>query len=200
MRKLVVCITGGIASGKTQVSNLFAEYGCQIIDADIVAREVVAVDSPGWRLILKYFGTDILTDAGEINRQQLRQIVFRDDSLRKQLNAITHPLIQESIGQQVRAVSAGLLFLVIPLLTEDNRYPIIDRVLVVDVNPELQLKRLRQRDVTTLALAETMIASQITRQQRIHLADDIICNNQDLIKLALRSEVLHSFYGSLVRY
>lgn len=198
MHKLVVCITGGIASGKTQVSNIFAEQGCQIIDADIIAREVVAVDTSGWQQLVRCFGADILDESGEINRRRLRHIVFQDDSLRQQLNDITHPLIQERIRQQVQAISEGLLFLVIPLLNEDSRYPVIDRVLAIDVRPELQLKRLQQRDSVATALAESMIASQITRQQRINLANDVICNNQDLVELAQQTKQLHGFYNSLL--
>jgi len=197
-RKLVVCITGGIASGKTQVANLFAEQGCRIIDADIVAREVVAVDTPGWQQLVKLFGADILDDSGDINRRQLRHIVFQDDSLRQQLNNITHPLIQKSIGQQVQAVNSGLLFLVIPLLTEENRYSVIDRVLAVDVNPELQLERLQRRDSVSATLAKQMMASQINRPQRIKLADDVICNNQDLPGLARQVKLMYSFYISLI--
>lgn len=198
MQKMVIGITGGIASGKTQVSNTMYASGYQVVDADMVAREVVAVDTAGWQQVVDQFGAGILTDSGEINRRKLRHKVFQDDSLRKKLNAITHPLIQKEIQKRVQAFTTGLLVLVIPLLDERSRYAFIDRVLVVDVLPDIQLMRIQSRDNETKTSAECIVASQISRQQRMKLADDVISNNQSLERLESQSSLMLTFYRSLI--
>lgn len=199
MTQLVVALTGGIASGKTQVSNKLAELGAAIIDADLVARDVVTKDSAGWQAIHRRFGAKILQKNGEIDRRELRKIVFNDSNALSDLNDITHPLISTSIQSAINQNSEGLVIVVIPLLTKDNRHASFDRVLVVDVCQETQFQRLQKRDQINAQLAEQMLASQLSRQQRLCLADDVISNQSSLESLYDSVNLMYQFYVSLVR-
>lgn len=199
MTQLVVALTGGIASGKTQVSNRMADLGCSIIDADLLARDVVMKDSPGWQAIHQRFGAKILQENGEIDRRELREIVFNDTDALSDLNNITHPLISSSIQSAINQSSGDLVVVVIPLLTRDNRHASFKRVLVVDVCEEVQYQRLQKRDQISARLAKQMLASQLSRQQRLHLADDVISNQSTLQKLYESVDLMHQFYVSLIR-
>ncbi|MCW8870465.1 MAG: dephospho-CoA kinase [Proteobacteria bacterium] len=199
MTQLVVALTGGIASGKTQVSNKMAELGATIIDADLVARDVVMKDSPGWQAIYQRFGSKVLQDNGEIDRRELRKIVFNDAGALSDLNNITHPLISSSIHSAIIKNSDELVIVVIPLLTEDNRHTTFDRVLVVDVCEETQHQRLQKRDQINVQLAKQMMVSQLSSQLRLHLADDVISNQSTLQNLYDSVGLMYQFYVSLVR-
>jgi len=197
MAKLVVVLTGGIASGKTQISNKLAKLGCDIIDADLVARDVVMKGSSGWQAICERFGVAVLHGNGEINRRTLRELVFNDDNALADLNAITHPRITSSIKSAIEQSERNMVVVVIPLLTEHNRHAYFDRVLVVDVSHETQHRRLQQRDQISDQLIGKMLASQISRKQRLKLANDVISNQGTLQALNESVELMHGFYVSL---
>jgi dephospho-CoA kinase len=198
MSQLIVVLTGGIASGKTQVSQRMSELGCSVIDADQVARDVVEKNSAGWQAVIERFGPEILREDGEINRRVLRALVFNDSDALADLNAITHPLIQASIKSAINQDSNQLIVVVIPLLTQTNQQTYFDRVLVVDVNENTQRQRLQQRDQINDQLTEKMLASQISRTQRLILADDVISNQGTLQDLQKSVDLMFGFYTDLV--
>ena len=198
MDRLVVVLTGGVASGKTQVSNEMARLGWTVIDADLVARDVVIKGSEGWHEIVERFGETVLQPDGEINRRLLREMVFHDAVALSDLNAITHPLIAQSIKTSINQSVQKYLLVVIPLLTASNKHDDYNRVLVVDVAEDIQRQRLQQRDQMSHGLVDKMLASQISRQQRLKLADDVVSNQGTLQALRHSVALLHGFYVSLV--
>ncbi|MFK8013762.1 MAG: dephospho-CoA kinase [Marinicellaceae bacterium] len=190
-------LTGGIASGKSAVSRFFEELNCSVIDADIVAREVVEPGTDGLNLLKQTFGKNILTSSNTLDRLQLRKIVFNNAEKLSTLNSILHPLIQSSILAQVKNVKSHYCLIVIPLLCETSKYDWLDRILVVDVKTETQLERLLKRDNINQALANKMIESQCSREQRLKIADDVINNEQTLKELKKQVELLNRLYKNL---
>ena len=193
---ITVGLTGGIASGKSAASNKFADMGIPVIDADIIARDIVEPQSEGLKQLVNAFGQSIL-DGEKLDRSKLRAIVFNDSDKLKQINAILHPLIGHEIRKQVNAVKQHYCIVVIPLLCESSQYDWLDRILVVDVNKETQMSRLLKRDSITPTLANKMLDSQCSRQQRLEIADDILNNEKDLKQLYQHIESLHLLYKSL---
>ncbi len=194
-----VALTGGIASGKTFVSDQFATLGVTIIDADIVSREVVAPNSQGLDAIKNYFGSEVINSNGTLDRNLLRSIVFEDEQERQWLNNLLHPLIREKMRKLNSHCNTAYSVNVIPLLFESNQSSEYDRVLIVDCDPKLQLKRLLQRDQSSLEQAQAIIDSQATREQRLSIADDIIDNSQDLQYMQHQVIKLHKQYLSLAK-
>ncbi|MCF6288984.1 MAG: dephospho-CoA kinase [Proteobacteria bacterium] len=190
-------LTGGIASGKTAVSDKFAELGCDVIDADVIARNVVKPATIGLSQVVKAFGKEIITSKNILNRAKLKNIVFNDTEKLAQLNSILHPLIKQQIQQEVDKVSKSFCIVVIPLLCESDHYDWLDRTLVVDVKPTTQLARLLTRDNITQKLAEKMIHNQCSRAQRLTIADDVINNEQSLVELHNNVESLYSLYTQI---
>lgn len=193
---ITIGLTGGIASGKSAASNKFSDMGIPVIDADIIAREVVEPKSEGLKQLVNAFGQSIL-DGEELDRSKLRTIVFNDSEKLKQINTILHPLIGDEIRKQVNAVKQHYCIVVIPLLCESSRYDWLDRVLVIDVSKETQIKRLLKRDAITIELANKMLDSQCSRQQRLAIADDILNNEKGLEQLYQHIQSLHLLYKSL---
>ena len=184
MRPFSVALTGGIASGKSAVSDRFEQLGAAIIDTDLLAREVVAAGSAGLQEIVEAFGNEVLGADGKLDRGSLRKIVFASPGHRRRLEAITHPRIHALVESRLRAVSAAYAVIVVPLLVENfESYRWADRVLVVDVDRQTQLSRLLQRDGIDLELASAMIAAQASREQRLAIADDILTNEGTLADL-----------------
>ncbi|HPI97044.1 MAG TPA: dephospho-CoA kinase [Gammaproteobacteria bacterium] len=192
-----VGLTGGIASGKSTVSDIFAELGCPIIDADIIAREVVEPKTEGLKQLVETFGTSILSSQNQLDRKKLRQIVFNDEEKRTQLNSTLHPLIGKEIANRVKQVKQSYCVVVIPLLCESSNYQWLDRILVVDVSEDTQIQRLTARDNITKELAVKMLASQCNRKQRLQIADDVINNEQDKSKLKDLIVTLDKLYKQL---
>ncbi|MGX9461533.1 dephospho-CoA kinase [Shewanella sp. A14] len=192
--KFVVGLTGGIASGKTTVAKLFAEYGIDLVDADIIARDVVAIGSEGLKAITEHFGNIILLANGDLDRAALRAQVFNNPQQRLWLNNLLHPMIRKKMLDQVKASTSAYVIMVVPLLFENQLDSLVNTTLVVDITPELQISRTMQRDGVSKEQVEHILASQITREQRLALADDII-DNQGEHEL-LRSQVfsLHQQY------
>ncbi|MBF0256006.1 MAG: dephospho-CoA kinase [Gammaproteobacteria bacterium] len=194
---LVVGLTGGIASGKSQVSSLFQSLGVQVIDADLIARACVAPGTAGLQTLIDHFGPDILNDQAELDRRALRQRIFADPRQRKQLESLLHPLIRQAMLEQARQLQTEpYLLFVIPLLTETGQRDLVDRVLLVDCQEQTQKQRLMTRDGLSADLAERMIASQASRAQRRQIADDILDNDDAAALATLPQQVaqLHACY------
>ncbi|QFT10757.1 dephospho-CoA kinase [Vibrio sp. THAF190c] len=181
----IIGLTGGIASGKTTVADLFQEhFNIDIVDADIVAREVVAVGSDGLRQIAEHFGEAILLEDGTLNRAKLREQIFSNPEDNTWLNALLHPMIRNKIEEGLTNIRSPYGLLVAPLLIENQMQGMADRVLIVDVPTEVQIERTMNRDNVSEEQVKAILKSQASREQRLAVADDVIKNhtkNQDLL-------------------
>ncbi|WP_318478570.1 dephospho-CoA kinase [Photobacterium leiognathi] len=192
---LVIGLTGGIGSGKTTVANLFADtYGIDIIDADIVAREVVEPNTFGLNAIIEKCGKEILLEDGTLNRAKLRDAIFSQPELKTWLNNLLHPLIREKMQQDINQSQSPYCLLVVPLMVENNLQTMTHRLLVVDVDEQVQIERTQQRDNVSLEQIKNILASQASREQRLDAADDVITNNGDNKALVSQVEQLHLQY------
>ena len=189
-----VALTGGIACGKTTVANLFAALGVTLVDTDLLAREVVAPGSALLPRVIEHFGAEVVAADGSLDRRALRARVFADPAERRWLEQLTHPAIRELTDARSAAPKGGYALVAIPLLVETQGAERFDRVLVVDCAPELQLARLQARDGSTRAQAQNMLAAQVSREQRLAVADDIIHNDGDIAALRDQVEKLHRQY------
>ena len=199
MSNYIIGLTGGVASGKSAVAARFQALGVTVADADVAAREAVAVGSAGLAEVVAAFGADVLGPDGALDRAAMRRRVFNDDAQRLKLEAIVHPLVRQLVRQACETAPGPYAIAAIPLLAEAGReaYPWLHRILVVDVPREVQLQRLLARDGIDVALAERMIAVQATRQQRLAIADDIIINDGPLEALDEHVAALHRRYRTL---
>lgn len=191
---LRVGLTGGIGCGKSTVCALFAQLGVPVIDADVIARQLVEPGQLALAKLTENFGTSILNPDGTLNRAQLRESAFSDDRHKQQLDAIMHPLIYAELEQQVAGLTSPYCILAIPLLLETKQQRIVDRVLIVDCAPALQLKRVMNRDHNSAQQAEKIMATQVSREQRLAAADDLIDNNSATDHLAEQVKSLHNSY------
>jgi dephospho-CoA kinase len=177
-RPRIVVLTGGIASGKTTVSDRLAEAGVRVIDTDVIARQVVKPGTPGLARIVEVFGPAILQPDGALDRRALRQRVFDSAAARKQLEAITHPLIREQVRRDIEAAgSEAVIVLVVPLLIESGLFGDADEVVVVDVPEGIQIDRLRQRDGMSEDQVRKILDAQASREERLARADHVIDNS-----------------------
>ncbi|EEF26094.1 Dephospho-CoA kinase, putative [Ricinus communis] len=195
----VVGITGGIGSGKTAVTNIFAELGITVVDADVCSRIVVEPGKPALTEIAQRFGADVLHKDGTLDRAAMRARVFSNPDDRKALEHITHPRIAEEIAYQLKHAASPYVILVSPLLVEGNQHKFCDRILVVDVPEETQLQRTIVRDNNDAAQVQRIIASQASRQQRLARADDVIENTGTLKQLREKVIALHERYLQLAQ-
>jgi dephospho-CoA kinase len=193
-RPMRVGLTGGIASGKSVVANMFAARGIPIIDTDILARQIVEPGQPGLAAVVAAFGHDVLRPDGTLDRARLRSVVFADPAKRKQLDELLHPLIMAAAMRAGETGRGDYQIFAVPLLVETNFDKMVDRVLVVDCDPELQRQRLISRDNESAQTADAIIASQATRQERLAIADDVIRNDGTLRELEAAVERLHQQY------
>lgn len=196
----VVALSGGVASGKSTIANLFAQLGVPIIDADIIARQVVEVGTEALAQIVKHFSTEILLPNGELDRSQLREIIFNNDHERLWLNNLLHPIIHKITEQQIAKQTAPYVIWVVPLLIENNLHQLADRVLMVDIPETLQMERLINRDKISESLAKRMILTQVPLAERLSYADDIIVNNGNLASLSEQVNKLHQQYLNNFKY
>lgn len=176
-RPYTVAMTGGIGSGKSSIARQFAALGVDIIDADLIAREVVEPGTPALQAIEARYGAAILTRQGTLDRTALRDIIFQTPEEKSWLNALLHPLINARTQQLVAGASSPYVLWVVPLLVENQLQHQADRVLVIDVDEATQIARTQQRDQISLAQVQRILAAQATRQQRLACADDIIDNS-----------------------
>jgi dephospho-CoA kinase len=189
-----VALTGGIASGKSTVANLFAALGITIVDTDLLAREVVAPGTPLLAEIAAHFGPDVLEANGSLNRRKLRERVFADAGERRWLEERTHPAIRVLTDERSAAAPGPYCLVAIPLLVETRGADRFDRVLVVDCEPELQIARLMARDALTREAAARMLLAQASREARLAAADDVIRNDGDFAALGAEVARLHREY------
>lgn len=195
----IVGLTGGIGSGKTAASNWFLAQGVHVVDADIVARQIVEPQQPALLEIQQSFGDWVLQPDGTLNRAALRQHIFEHPTARQQLEAITHPRIRQSIIQQLNAATSIYSILVSPLLIESSQHELVDRVLLIDVPEHLQLSRASLRDAQNSEAIAKIMAVQMPRLQRQTHADDIVVNDNDLHHLYSQLIPLHARYQLLAR-
>ncbi len=199
MTSLVIGLTGGIASGKSSVARLFGELGAEVISADQLARQVVEPGSAALAAILDHFGPDMLLPSGELDRQALRQAIFRNDHDRLWLEALLHPRIEALRQQRVELSTAPYVVAEIPLLVEKRMQGSVDRVLVVDLPEELQIERAMARDGADRAGIEAIMATQAPRSERLMVANDVIENTGNENNLRQQVTTLHRRYLELTQ-
>jgi len=192
-----VALTGGIASGKTTVADLFADLGVPVIDTDVIAREVVEPGQPALAKVVEAFDHDVLDSEGRLDRRRMRERIFTDPAARHRLEAILHPAIRAEMERRSREAGGAYQVLVIPLLTEGRRRDHVDRVLLVDVPEEVQVERLMRRDGVTREQAQGSLGAQATRAERLAMADDIVRNTGRVDDLRAAVAGLHEKYRGL---
>ncbi|WP_323971863.1 dephospho-CoA kinase [Aeromonas hydrophila] len=185
----VVAITGGIGSGKTTVANQFAELGIEVVDADVIAREVVEPGTPALAAIAAHFGSEVITPDGQLDRRRLRERVFTDLQAKGWLNALLHPLIRTEMQRQCAAARSPYCLLVVPLLVENRLTALANRVLVIDVDEATQIERTCRRDGVNREQAQAILAAQASRAERLAAADDVL-DNQNGTPEAIKSRIL----------
>jgi dephospho-CoA kinase len=188
---LKIGLTGGMGSGKTQVANILAEQGASVIDTDVVAHQLTAPNGLAMPAIVDRFGQHMRAADGSLNRALMRQHVFADPDQRKILESILHPMIAQSVHEKARQARGFYIVFVVPLLVETRRWlNEVDRVCVVDCDPETQIERVKKRSGLTTSEIESILSTQATREQRQTLADDMINNGQQADLGALIKQVL----------
>lgn len=200
MSDYIIGLTGGVASGKSEVTRRFAALGVAVADADVAARAAVAPGSGGLSEVVVSFGRAVLDADGALDRGAMRRRVFADDGARRTLEAIVHPRVRAMLQDECAAAAGLYAIAAIPLLAEGGgreAYPWLDRILVVDVPRDLQVARLLARDGIDLGLAERMLAAQVDRQARLVIADDVIVNDGPLEALDAQVRGLHQRYCNL---
>jgi dephospho-CoA kinase len=207
-----VGLTGGIASGKSTIANLFAQLGVNIIDADVIAHQLVLPGTEAYRKIIEYFGLSVLqsgatdrlnlassTEAKPLDRRKIAALIFEDSEKKAWLEHLLHPLIWQQMQAEALVAQSAYVMMVVPLLIEANSVKQVSRVLVVDTPYETQLERLLARDKISLVLAKQILHAQLTNAQRLRFADDIMTNDDTVLLQELESQVrlLHEKYLSL---
>ena len=190
-------LTGGIASGKTTVSDCFKKLGTQVIDADIISHEVTEPSGSAFEEILSEFGSEILDEKGLINRKKMRAIIFNDPSQKKILEKIIHPKVRDEMFQRINKSDDHYLIVSVPLLVETGMHQIMDRNLLVDCSEDTQIERLMHRDKITLNEAKAILKNQASRSDRKKIADDLIVNENNVTLIELEDKVLelHKYYS-----
>lgn len=191
---LRVGLTGGIGSGKSTVANLFADKNVAVIDADVITRNLVAPGEPALAEIAETLGKEFLSDEGYLHRTKLREVIFKNDTKRKQLEAILHPRVEKVVATEVAALKSPYCIIVIPLLFEVAQEHLVDRVLVIDAPKDAQIARVTARDKTSSKNVEQIMASQLNRELRLSRADDVITNDKDKLSLLEQVNRLHERY------
>ena len=191
---LVVGLTGGIGSGKSTAAKLFAHHGVTVIDADAIARSVIAPATPVYQAVVAQFGQEVVADDGQIDRQALKKIVFNDAKQRQILEAMLHPSIIQQMHHQAQQATSAYCIMAIPLLLETKLQHIVDRVLVIDVTADTQIARAQLRDDIAAADVRQIMQAQVSRAARLAAADDIIHNDGNLDELEQQVNDLHRQY------
>jgi dephospho-CoA kinase len=192
--RYVVGLTGGIGSGKSTVADFFADQGIQLVDADLLAREVVEPGSAALPRIAEHFGARILLADGSLHRQLLREIIFSDAAEKSWLENLLHPVVSDLMKSRISTCASPYCLLVSPLLLETPQHEMVNRILVVDVRVETQLARTLKRDQSDANTIKAIIASQISRQDRLQRANDILDNELGLEQIETQVQHLHQNY------
>lgn len=190
----IIGLTGGIGSGKTTVTDLFAELGIDVIDADVIARELLSKGSPQLNTVIQHFGKQYLTTSNELNRPLLGKTIFADKQEKIWLESLLHPLVRAEITALIVQSTSPYLIISAPLLLESGHYNFIDRMLVIDLPPELQISRTAARDNSSEEEVKQTLLAQMDREQRLSHADDIILNTTSIAQLTIRVKELHEDY------
>lgn len=196
-RPLRIGLTGGIASGKSTVADMFAGLGAVIIDTDVIARDVVKPGQPALDAIQDEFGNTVIDAEGRLDRAVMRRIIFADDDARRRLEAILHPRIGAETLARADAAGGDYQIIVVPLLVESALKDAVDRILVVDCDDDTQIRRLMARDAESEGQARRMLAAQSSREQRLAIADDVVRNDGDLNDTLEQVERLDRRYRAL---
>lgn len=196
-RPLRIGLTGGIASGKSTVADLFFDLGVDIIDTDVIARDLVQPGEPALMEIQRQFGDKVVDESGRLDRRAMRTLVFSNDDARSALEAILHPRIGSEVKRLSRSHESTYQIIVVPLLVDSPLLQFVDRVLVVDCSEETQLNRLMQRDSGSIEEARRILAAQSNREDRLKIADDVIHNNSGLEHLLEQVMALDEMYLGL---
>lgn len=196
---LIIGLTGGIGSGKSEASKCFAERDVLVIDADVVAREVVEPGKQALTQIAAHFGTDILDAAGCLQRGKLREIIFSDPTEKQWLESLLHPIINAEIRRQLTGATSAYAILTSPLLLETLQFQLVDRILVIDASEQHQLERASKRDQNNEAQIKAIMQTQFSRQERCARATDIIQNHGSIDELDEQVEKLHQLYLELAQ-
>jgi dephospho-CoA kinase len=191
---LKIGLTGGICSGKSTVAKFFQDLGIEIIDADVIARDLVEPKTSAFNAVVKHFGKEILHSNGTINRAKLREIIFANPVEKEWLESLLHPRIYKIIQQQLPKVTTPFCIIVIPLLLEKSRQDLVDIVLVVDTTAKNQISRLMQRYKISAYAAKKILANQLPRKQRLRYANDVIVNNTTITALEKQVIELYNQY------
>jgi dephospho-CoA kinase len=199
MSDYVVGISGGIGSGKTTVTDLFTTYDIEVIDADVIAREVVAPGTPALKSIVDKLGQSVLDCSGILDRAKLRTLVFSDSQTKSWLNQLLHPVIRQQMLLQTQQAKSAYCLLSVPLLVENKLYQQVNKVVIVDVDEQTQLRRTLLRDKTNEQQIRAIMSAQATRAQRLAVADDIIDNNGKTDDLPKQVFQLHKKYLQLAK-
>jgi dephospho-CoA kinase len=195
-----VGLTGGIASGKSSAASVFEELGAAVVDTDAIAHELTQSGRPAITAIRDAFGAEYIALDGSLDREKMRQVVFRDPAARAKLEAILHPMIREESRSRVAAARQPYVVLVVPLLLETGAYrDLVRRVLVVDCDEERQLARAAGRSRLTAAEVRAIMAAQLPRAERVSRADDVLANDGDMDGLRRQVALLHAKYLTLAR-
>ena len=194
-----VGLTGGIGSGKTTISDLFAELGVDVIDTDEISRALTGKAQPAVAQISEQFGPDVGAGDGSLNRDRMREIAFSDPEARKKLQGILHPLIRAEVQRRLAASANLYALVVVPLLVESRGYDFADRVLVIDCSEEQQIERVMHRSGLSRDQVKAIMATQASRSERLAAADDVINNDGEIADLRSQVEKLHRQYLSLSR-
>lgn len=196
---LRIGLTGGIGSGKSSAAAMFARRGVPVIDADEIAKQLVAPGQPAYERIIQRFGKEFVDADGFIDRGRLRRHVFDDPASRRELEAILHPRVRRQIQRQLRALRAPYCVIVIPLIFEANQQDLVDRILVIDAAEDTQVQRVAARSSLTDDEIRKIIAAQIGRNVRLRQAHDVITNEGELEQLEERVNAFHTRYLDLAR-
>ena len=189
-----VGLTGQLASGKSTVASYFAKLGVDVINADLIAKELTASNQPAFAEIVNHFGQSVLTPTGELDRRGLRQRIFNDADERLWLEKLLHPLIRKEIAHKISKVKTPYCLIEIPLLTDRANYSYLNRVLLVQAEPEQQISRFMTRDNGSREEAQAIIANQANTSAQRVLADDILINSGSLAELEHKVKILHDNY------
>ena len=189
-KSLKIGLTGGVASGKTTVSDFFKGLGIPVIDADVISHEVTQPDGSAFEEIISSFGSNILDENGLIDRKKMRAIIFDDASKKEMLERIIHPKVREEMFNSVAQSNDHYLIVSVPLLVETGMNKMMDRTLVVDCSEETQIERLIHRDKITTDEAKSILKNQVDRSSRLKAADDLIVNEKNVTLNELEKEVL----------